>query len=46
MRRALILPALLVCVLLAPAAASARPVYGMGDQNAEIRRTACSLPGW
>jgi hypothetical protein len=34
MRRALILPAMLVCVLLAPAAASARPVYGMGDQNA------------
>jgi hypothetical protein len=33
MRRALILPFLLACVLLAPAAAHARPVYGMGDQN-------------
>jgi hypothetical protein len=33
MRRTLILPCLLVCALLAPAAAHARPVYGMGDQN-------------
>ena len=33
MRRALILPFLLACVLVAPAAAHARPVYGMGDQN-------------
>ena len=29
----LILPTLLLCALLAPAAAHARPVYGMGDQN-------------
>jgi hypothetical protein len=33
MCRALILPFLLACVLVMPAAASARPVYGMGDQN-------------
>lgn len=33
MRRTLILPALLLCVLMAPAVASARPTYGMGDQN-------------
>jgi hypothetical protein len=33
MRRTLILPILLACVLVAPAAASARPTYGMGDQN-------------
>ena len=33
MRRTLILPALLLCVLMAPAAAHARPTYGMGDQN-------------
>jgi len=31
--RRLILPTLLLCALLAPAAAHARPVYGMGDQN-------------
>ena len=33
MTRRLILPTLLLCALLAPAAAHARPVYGMGDQN-------------
>jgi hypothetical protein len=33
MRRTLILPFLLACVLVAPAAAHARPTYGMGDQN-------------
>lgn len=33
MRRTLILPALLLCVLMAPAVAGARPTYGMGDQN-------------
>ena len=34
MRRTLILPAVLLCVLMAPAVASAaRPLYGMGDQN-------------
>ncbi len=33
MRRTLILPFLLACALVAPAAANARPVYGMGDQN-------------
>jgi hypothetical protein len=31
--RRLILPILLLCALLVPAAAQARPVYGMGDQN-------------
>src|SRR3954469_23069126 len=33
MRRTLILPALLLCALMAPAVANARPTYGMGDQN-------------
>jgi hypothetical protein len=33
MRRTLILPILLACVLVAPATAGARPTYGMGDQN-------------
>jgi hypothetical protein len=31
--RRLILPTLLLCALLVPAAAQARPIYGMGDQN-------------
>jgi hypothetical protein len=31
--RRLILPTLLLCALVSPATASARPVYGMGDQN-------------
>ena len=34
MRAVAVLPIVLVCVLLAPAAASARPVIGIGDQDA------------